>query len=55
MKEARQLHKEHRGHKDIEPCRKCYLQRRTEPQTIMVGENEIILEQYINRTQDIGS
>ena len=55
MKEARQLHKEHRGHKDIEPCRKCYLPRRTEPQTIMVGENEIILEQYINRTQDIGS
>ncbi|NVJ91187.1 MAG: SPASM domain-containing protein [Methylocystaceae bacterium] len=54
IQEARELHKNHRGHLEIEPCRKCYLPRRTEPETLIIGGEEVILEQYINRTQKIG-
>lgn len=55
MNDARTLHAKHRGHLEIEPCRKCYLPRKTEPEVVVVAGKEVILEQYINRTQKIGS
>lgn len=52
---ARELHKAHRGHKEIEPCRKCYLPRRTEPSPIKISDREIVMENYINRPQVVGT
>lgn len=52
--EARALHAAHRGYKEIEPCRKCYLPRRTEPLEIEVAGETVVMENYINRTQKIG-
>jgi len=53
--EARRLHAEHQGHRVIEPCRKCYLPRRTEPHEIELDGRKVVMENYINRTQEIGS
>ncbi len=54
MAAARAVHEAHRGWKEIRPCRRCYLPRRTEPDPITVSGREIILEQYINRSQEVG-
>ena len=55
MEKARQLHREHRGHHEIEPCRKCYLPRRTEPTLIQIGKRSVSVDNYVNRAQKIGS
>ena len=54
MTEARRLHREHLGHIEISPCRKCYLPRRTVDDVITMGGREIAVANYINRSQKIG-
>ena len=54
MEKARELHRQHRGHHEIEPCRKCYLPRKTEPYEIMVAGQKVVMENYVNRSQVVG-
>ena len=55
LKEARLLHKLHRGIRDYPVCAKCYLPRKTESAIIKVGNREVIAENYVNRSQIIGT
>ena len=55
MNKARELHQAHRGHKDIAPCRKCYLPRRTRDDVVSIDDRDIVVPNYINRTQKIGA
>ena len=55
MQQARALHAAHRGARELTPCRHCYLPRKTVPQEVAVGSREVIIENYINRPQEIGS
>lgn len=54
IREARKFHKKHIGYKKLKPCRKCYLPRKTIAVTEKVGEKEVSIEKYINRTEKIG-
>lgn len=55
INKVRALHKEHRGHLEIEPCKKCYIPRATRPETIMIDGSKVVMDQYINRSQTIGT
>lgn len=54
IEKARAIHKAHRGHIEIEACKKCYIPRATKPETILIDGREVIMDQYINRSQVIG-
>ena len=55
LEKARLSHKLHRGVKDYHVCAKCYLPRKTIETKVNVGNHEVIAENYINRSQTIGS
>ena len=56
LDKVRQLHSEPDGFKKIEVCRKCYYPRKVQvDETAMVGDREILIENYINRPQVVGS
>ena len=54
MSRARQLHREHRGYKELVMCQKCYLPRRTQLEMERMGERKILVEKYTGRTEEIG-
>ena len=51
---ARQLHRLHRGYMEIEPCKNCFLPRRTIPTVETIGDREITVDKYVGRTDEIG-
>ena len=53
MVEAREKQIKHQW-RDIEPCRRCYLPRRTEPRPISIAGYQLSIENYINRAQKVG-
>ncbi len=55
MRFARESHACHRGYAEVEPCKHCYLPRRTEPCDVTVGERQLTIENYLNRSQEIGT
>ncbi len=55
MEKARLSHHMHRGIQDYGICAKCYLPRKTEPLTLHIGAREVNVENYINRSQIIGT
>ena len=56
LDKVRQLHSQPDGFKQIEVCRKCYYPRKVQvDETAMVGDREILIENYINRPQQVGS
>lgn len=52
---VRQRHKIQEGYKDFTPCVKCYLPRKTKKNVIVVGGREIIAENYVGRSEKIGT
>lgn len=54
MNEVRLLHKKHRGVETLEPCRHCYLPRKTQPVLEDIGGKKIVVEKYINRPDEVG-
>jgi MoaA/NifB/PqqE/SkfB family radical SAM enzyme len=52
--QARQLHREHRGYRELVMCQKCYLSRKTQPVTERIGDKEIQVEKYKGRVEEIG-
>ncbi len=55
LRKARLSHKLHRGVKDYSLCAKCYLPRKTKADVVKVGDREVIAENYMNRSQIIGT
>lgn len=54
IQSIRDLHKRHEGYKQIEICKHCYLPRKTKPVTEKIGDRKIIVDEYIDRTNEIG-
>lgn len=53
MREAREKHIMHQW-SDLSPCTHCYLPRRTEPAEISIKGYALMIENYVNRSQNIG-
>jgi len=54
LNKMREMHKLKKGFMNSEVCRRCYLPRQTKDDKVKVGDREIIVKNYINRTQIIG-
>ena len=54
MTRARRLHREHRGYREIEACKVCFLPRKTQPTTERIGDKKIEVGKYKGRTDEIG-
>lgn len=54
INKARQLHREHRGYRELEPCKKCFLPRKTQPTVERIGSKRIEVEKYTGRVEEIG-
>lgn len=56
LNDARKLHQQTDGFKQLEMCRKCFYPRATEVnEKAYIDEREILIENYINRKQIIGA
>ena len=54
LREMREMHKLDKGFMNSEVCKRCYLPRKTRDDKVKIGDREIIVKNYINRTQIIG-
>lgn len=54
LTEVREIHKRHKGVEFLEPCKKCYLPRKTQPVVEYIGEDKIVVDKYINRPDEVG-
>ena len=54
MRKVRAIHLQHRGVAEIESCRECYLPRLTTPVLTKIDNRKIIVDNYVNRPQEIG-
>lgn len=54
MSEARKAHRQGRGVKLLEPCRRCYLPRQTETASESVGSRKLHIEKLANRPDEVG-
>ena len=48
------VHKLDKGFMNSEVCKRCYLPRKTRDDKVKIGDREIIVKNYINRSQIIG-
>lgn len=55
LSRIRQIHRSHEGIKRLEPCKDCYLPRKTQPVVEHFGDKEIVVEKYTKRTEQIGT
>ena len=53
MSRARELHLKRVGYKELDPCKDCYLPRKTTPTKEKVGEREITIDKYTNLVEVI--
>ena len=54
LNHARKIHKEFKGVDEFSICKKCYLPRKTEPETLYLHGRKVLAENYTNRAQLIG-
>jgi hypothetical protein len=55
MNEVREIHSRHDGFKELAVCRNCYYPRKAVPdETADVGGRAIVIENYVNRAQQVG-
>jgi len=54
MINARETHKKHKGVELLEPCKDCYLPRRTQRVIKHLGDKEIYIDKFINRPDVVG-
>lgn len=55
LTKARLSHKLHQGVHDYSVCAKCYLPRKTYQTVVKIGDREVVAENYVNRSQIIGT
>ena len=51
---AREIHLKHNGAKEIEPCKHCYLPRKTLENRVEVDNRILKIDNYVNREQTVG-
>jgi len=54
MNEARLLHNIHKGVEALEPCKHCYLPRKTQPVVELIDNRKVTINKYLNRSDEIG-
>jgi len=54
MAKIRQIHKERKGVSLLTACKRCFMPRKAEPVVGLFGSKKIVVEKYINRTEEIG-
>jgi radical SAM protein with 4Fe4S-binding SPASM domain len=55
MNKVREIHSRHDGFKELAVCRNCYYPRKAVPdETADVGGRAIVIENYVNRAQQVG-
>ena len=54
LNKMREMHNKEKGFMCSEVCKRCYLPRKTQDDIVKVGNREIIVKNYINRSQIIG-
>lgn len=54
LNDARDLHVKHLGYSQLEPCKHCYLPRKTKSDMTHVDNRLIKIDNYINRDQTVG-
>lgn len=55
LNKIREQHKKIDGFKEIPVCSKCYLPRKTEDtERVCINEREILIQNYVNRSQEVG-
>ena len=54
MTEARDLQMRHMGVAKINACKKCYLPRKTEKEFERIDDRLVSIDNYINRSQEVG-
>lgn len=54
LNKMREMHNKEKGFMCSEVCKRCYLPRKTQDDIVKVGDREIIVKNYINRSQIIG-
>ena len=54
MQEVRNVHKRHMGHMTFDPCKDCYLPRKTVKVPYKVGQRTIYLDDLVGRSQVVG-
>ena len=52
--DARQIHKKHQGVDLLEPCKHCYLPRKTQPVIEYIDNKRIVINKYLNRLDVVG-
>lgn len=51
---AREIHKRYKGVELLEPCKHCYLPRKTQPVIEAIGDRKIVIDKYMNRPDEVG-
>lgn len=54
MQEVRRVHRQHMGHKTFEPCKACYMPRKTVKVAHKVGQRTIYLDELVGRSSVVG-
>ena len=54
INKAREIHKKHKGAKELEVCKHCYLPRKTKREKAELDNRSLNIYNYINREQSIG-
>lgn len=54
MTKAREIHLKHQGVNSLEPCKHCYLPRKTQRESSRLDNRLINIDNYVNRKQEVG-
>lgn len=54
LQKAREIHIKHMGVKELEPCKHCYLPRKTQKMTVELENRLLKIDNYVNREQTVG-
>ncbi len=54
LQKAREIHLKHKGAKELEPCKHCYLPRKTKTISVKLENRLLKIDNYINREQTVG-
>ena len=54
LQKAREIHLKHKGAKEIEPCKHCYLPRKTTTMSVKFENRLLKIDNYVNREQTVG-
>ncbi len=54
LEKAREVHLKHMGAKELEPCKHCYLPRKTSTMSVKLKNRLLKIDNYVDREQTVG-